>query len=153
MTCDHDVPRKSSKLPRWFLITAGILCVIVAVIGIFLPLIPTTPLLLLAAACFVRSSDRLYRWLTTHKVFGKVVHDYYEHRVVSRRAKTLALTLLWITIGSTILFAIDALWLRGLLLAIAIAVTAHITHLPSRCPDPTPNVADHVARRPLVEGD
>ena len=153
MTCDHDQPRKKPKLPRWFLITAGILCVIVAVIGIFLPLIPTTPLLLLAAACFVRSSSRLYRWLTTHKLFGKAILDYYEHRVVSRRSKTLALVMLWVTIGSTILFAIDTLWLRALLLTIAIAVTVHITRLPSRCPDPTPHVADHIARRPLVEGD
>jgi uncharacterized protein len=153
MSCDPSPSRKRSRLPRWFLVTAGLLSVAVAVIGIFLPLIPTTPLLLLAAACFLRSSDRLYRWLTTHRLFGKVILDYYEHRVVSRRAKTLALTLLWVTIGSTVLFAIDALWLRLLLLAIAIAVTAHITHLPSRCPDPSPHAADRLARRTLAESE
>jgi uncharacterized protein len=153
MSCDSDQPRKRPKLPRWFLITAGVLCVAVAIIGIFLPLIPTTPLLLLAAACFVRSSDRLYRWLINHRIFGKIVRDYYEHRVVSRRSKVLALTMLWLTIGSTAVFAIDAFWLRLLLLTIAIGVTIHITRLPSECPEPAPGEAEGVPRRPLVQSD
>jgi uncharacterized protein len=149
MTEDPTQRPKKSKLPRWFLITVGLLSVGAAIVGIFLPVVPTTPLLLLAAACFLRSSNRLYRWLTTHRVFGKIVLDYYEHRVVSRRAKVVALLMLWVTIGSTVVYAIDALWLRALLLGIAIAVTAHITHLPSQRPDPAPRMP----QRSLVESD
>ena len=153
MTQDGDERSRETRFPRWFLIAAGILSVIVAVIGIFLPVVPTTPLLLLAAACFMRSSQRLYRWLTTHKLFGKAILDYQRHRVVSRRAKTMALIFLWATIGSTVVFAIDALWLRVLLTGIAIAVTMHITRLPSRRPDPAPHAVERVAPHVAVEGD
>ncbi len=153
MTQDGDERLRKTRFPRWFLIAAGILSVIVAVIGIVLPVVPTTPLLLLAAACFMRSSQRLYRWLTTHKLFGKVILDYQRHRVVSRRAKTMALIFLWATIGTTIVFAIDALWLRVLLAGIAIGVTMHITRLPSRRPDPAPHAVERVAPHVALEGD
>ncbi len=72
----------------WLLL--GLVSVAVAVVGIFLPLVPTTPLLLLAAFCFARSSDRLLRWLHEHPRFGPALVDWAEHRAIARRAKVMA---------------------------------------------------------------
>ncbi|NQU27807.1 MAG: DUF454 family protein, partial [Candidatus Marinimicrobia bacterium] len=78
-------------LRKGLLILIGILLVVLATVGIFLPLLPTTPFLLLAAACFFRSSDRLYRWLITHKWFGLYIKNYREHKAITKGAKVVIL--------------------------------------------------------------
>jgi hypothetical protein len=80
---------------RWILILVGHVCVLVGLIGAFVPLLPTTPFLLLAAACYLRSSERYYRWLAENRLFGPVIRDYERKRAVSVRTKVIALTLLW----------------------------------------------------------
>ena len=95
----------------------------------FLPLVPTTAFLLLAAACFTRSSDRLYKWLMYHPILGSYIRNYREHHAITVRAKVMSLGVLWVGIGATALFAVDALWLRLLLLAIACGVTLHLLSL------------------------
>lgn len=117
------------------LMTAGILAVGLALIGIFVPVLPTTPFLLLAAACFVRSSDRLYNWLMHHKWFGEYIRHYREYRAVTLQAKIIALVLLWSVIGYTALVVVSAWWLRGLLAAIAVGVTLHLLHIKTLTPD------------------
>ncbi len=112
-----------------FLIVAGVLSLTLGVIGIVVPLLPTTPLLLLAAACFVRSSDRLYRWLMNHRIFGPYIKNYREHRAVTFRTKAFTLILLWIAIGYSTVFVVTSLWLQVALVAIAIAVTIHVLSL------------------------
>lgn len=101
----------------------------VGVIGIVTPLLPTTPFLLLSAACFARSSERLYRWLLGHRWFGPAIRNYRSHRAVTLRSKVSALALLWAAIGYAVLAVAQTWWLRGLLLAIALGVTAHLLHL------------------------
>ena len=98
-------------------------------IGVFVPLLPTTPFLLLAAACFVRSSGRLYAWLIHHKWFGDYIRHYREHRAITLRAKIGVLVLLWGVIGYTALGVMTAWWVRALLGIIAIGVTTHILRL------------------------
>ena len=117
------------SLRKSLLVTAGILSVGLGVLGIFLPLLPTTPFLLLAAACFIRSSDRLYHWLIHHRWFGSYIRNYREHRAIALRAKVGTLLLLWVTIGYSAFFVAHAWWLRALLVAIAVGVTAHILSL------------------------
>ena len=116
-------------LGKWLLMSLGILAMVVGLIGVVVPLLPTTPFLLLAAACFVRSSDTMYGWLTSNRLFGGFIRDYREQRGVSARAKITALVLLWGVIGYTALTAVDAAWLRVLLVAIAVAVTIHLLRL------------------------
>ncbi len=118
-------------LNKWLLATAGVLATVVGTIGIVVPILPTTPFLLLAAACFVRSSDTLYGWLTSNRLFGGFIRNYREQRGVTVRAKITALALLWGVIGYTALTAGAATWLRILLAAVALGVTAHLLRLKS----------------------
>jgi uncharacterized membrane protein YbaN (DUF454 family) len=120
---------RKALLSKWILVTIGIVAVGLGVIGVFVPLLPTTPFLLLAAACFVRSSDRLYAWLIHHKWFGDYIRHYREHRAITLRAKVVTLLLLWGVIGYTAFGIVTAWWLRALLGIIAVGVTIHILHL------------------------
>ena len=80
----------------------GILCLILGFIGVFLPLLPTTPFILLAAFCFSKSSERIHRWLLQHPRFGPLIRDWQEHRVIRPRAKLLASTMIGVTLGATL---------------------------------------------------
>ncbi len=124
-----------SPLRKGLLIFVGVLSVGLATAGIFLPLLPTTPFLLLAAACFIRSSDRLYRWLITHKWLGPYIKNYREHKAITRRAKVVMLLLLWGTLGYTALGVISALAARVLLLLIGVGVTLHVLSLKTITPE------------------
>ena len=124
-----------SPIRKYVFVSAGVVCVGLAMLGLFLPLLPTTPFLLLAAALFMRSSDRLYRWLTTHRWFGSYIRNYREHRAVSARAKVAALALLWATIGYTAWKVVDSLGVRILLLLIAAGVTVHLLSLRTLTPE------------------
>jgi len=122
--------RKPSLSPlRWLLIIIGLAAVGIGTVGIFVPLLPTTPFYLLAAACFFRSSDRLYRWLIGNKWCGPYIRNYREHRAIPRHAKIVALILLWGTIGHAVLALLDQLWLRILLVTIAAGVTIYLLSL------------------------
>lgn len=71
-------------------------------VGIIVPGLPTTPFLLLAAGCYVRSSDRLYSWLLDHKLFGKYIHNFRETRSISLRSKIISLIVMWVMLGLSI---------------------------------------------------
>lgn len=118
-----------NKLVRWLLVTAGSFSVFLGVLGIFFPLLPTTPFLLLAAACFIRSSDKFYNKLITNKYLGKYIHDYREKKGMDSRAKITSISVLWITILSTSIWAVDEWWIRMLLFVIAVSVTIHLLKL------------------------
>ncbi|MBE0553129.1 MAG: YbaN family protein [Rhodobacteraceae bacterium] len=72
-------------------VAAGLLSVALGVLGIFLPLLPTTPLMILAAACFAKSSPRLHDWLLNHRTFGPAIRDWRENRAIAPKAKRAAL--------------------------------------------------------------
>jgi uncharacterized membrane protein YbaN (DUF454 family) len=93
---------------------AGCLLVGVATLGVFLPLLPTTPLLLLAAACFVRSSEKGHRWLVEHRVFGPIIVDWQQKRCISRKAKMVAMGSMLLFGGYAVGFAIENIYLRVL---------------------------------------
>lgn len=114
------------KIKKWLLIIAGSISVGIGMIGIILPLLPTTPFLLLAAACYLRSSERLYNWLIYHRIFGKIIRDYLQNRIISLRVKISSLTLMWLAISYSAIFVISNLWVSILLFIIAIGVTIHI---------------------------
>lgn len=112
---------------KFFLVALGYLSFVLGVVGIFVPLLPTTPFLLLSAALWVRSSPRLYGWLLAHPYLGEYVRNFRENRAIPLRAKIISLTLMW----GTMLYCVFALlagwwWAQAALLAVAVGVTWHI---------------------------
>ena len=108
------------------LITTGTFFIGVGIIGIFIPILPTTPFLLISAALYARSSKRFYNWLINNKIFGIYIKNYREGRGIPLKLKIITIALLWITIGCSAIFAIDIFWVRVILVVIAIGVTIHI---------------------------
>lgn len=105
----------------------GGLSLALGIIGIFVPLLPTTPFLLLAAALWVRSSPRLYAWLLSHRRLGPYIRQFRENRAIPLRAKVISLTLLWATLLYCILAVVDPWWWAQLgLAAVGAGVTWHI---------------------------
>ena len=125
----NQVSKTSSRLIRGLLITAGTFFVGLGVLGIFVPLLPTTPFLLLAAACYVRSSKRFYNWLLNNKWFGNYIKNYREKKGVPLKVKLSSLSLLWITILFSAVFVVDIFFVRIILILIATCVTIHILYI------------------------
>lgn len=117
---------------RGLLIAAGLLCVALGVIGIFLPLLPTTPFLLLAAACFARGSRRFYDWLLANRTFGPLIYEWRQHRSIPFRTKVSAIALMSLTLGVSIVFFVRPLWLKGLLAAMGLGLAIWMYRMPSR---------------------
>jgi uncharacterized membrane protein YbaN (DUF454 family) len=117
---------------RRLLIGAGTLSTALGIIGIFVPILPTTPFLLLAAACYMRSSERFYQWLINNRVFGSYIRNYIEGRGMPIRIKIFTILLLWLAIGLSITFGVQNIVVRIILICIAIGVTAHIALIKKR---------------------
>ena len=102
--------------------------------GAFVPVMPTTPFLLLAAACFSRSSERLHRWLFTNRLFGNYLRRYRDGEGLPRASKIATLVLLWTSLGASALFAVPERlwWVRALLLLVGIGVTIHVLRIKTR---------------------
>lgn len=88
----------------WLLL--GCLAVALGVIGIFLPLLPTTPFMILAAACFAKSSDRLHGWLLGHRMFGPMIRDWQAHGAIPRRGKRAALIAMTLAFGLSLVLGL-----------------------------------------------
>ncbi len=149
------------KIPRFhrdivkrnLLITAGFACLLLGALGIFIPVLPTTPFLLLAAGLFLRSSSRLYLWITQHRVFGTFIRNYHRFHAIPLRSKVLALALLWLTIGYSIIWVAHTWWLRALLFLVAAAVSVHILRIRTLTPSMQAQSAAHETVPPIDEGD
>jgi uncharacterized membrane protein YbaN (DUF454 family) len=116
----------SNQLLKWILITAGTIFVGIGIIGIFIPILPSTPFLLLAAACYARSSTRFYDWLINNKLIGAIIKNYREGRGIPLKIKVFTIFLLWITILFSVFFILLISWIKIILIIIAIGVTIHI---------------------------
>jgi len=119
------------KLTNRIWIAVGTILVTLGVIGIFLPLLPTTPFLLAAAACYARGSKRFYTWLLNNKWFGEYIRNYREGKGVPMRVKIISLSLLWLTIGFSAFSVVPLLIGKVILIMIAIAVSLHLILLPT----------------------
>lgn len=118
-----------SRVIRAIYLVAGLLCVGLAVLGAVLPVLPTTPFLLLAAACFARGSRWFYIWITTHRVFGPMIYAWREHRALPHGVKPKALTVIVITFAVSI--AVVPKWyVRGILLGIGTALVVFMARMP-----------------------
>lgn len=113
-------------MKKIFLIIIGTISLVLGVIGIFLPLLPTTPFLLLSLGLYMRSSKKLYNFILTNKYLAPYVKDYVSGNGIPLKAKKRAICLIWITIGFSIIFVIDEMPLRLMLITIASAVSTYI---------------------------
>ena len=119
---------KAQGFRKYSLIVIGSVSLALGIIGVFIPVLPTTPFLLLASSCYIRSSERLYGWLVGHRVFGQYIHDYVTHKAVRRGTKIAVLAALWLTLAISAI-AVEIFHIRLLLLAVGIGVSIHISTL------------------------
>lgn len=120
-----DIQQHRNPLVRQLLLVVGWLAVVLGVIGIFLPVLPTTPFLLLAAACFVRSSRRVYQWLVDHPRLGPWLLDYLEGNGIPLKGKIYTLITMWISIGISC-WLVPLFWARVGMLLSATLVSLYI---------------------------
>ncbi len=118
-----------NKYVRVLLMIAGTFFVVIGMIGVVLPILPTTPFLLLAAACYSKSSKRCHDWLLTNRVFGNYIYNYLKGAGIPMKVKLYTVAFLWITISISAFFFVEILWVRILLYVIATGVTIHIMTL------------------------
>lgn len=118
--------QNSNRLIRGILIFFGTLFLGLGILGIILPILPTTPFLLLSAACYSRSSDRFYKWLLRNRFFGKYIKNYREGKGISLKIKIFVITILWISILFSSFFFVTSPIIKLILIIIAIGVTIHI---------------------------
>lgn len=123
------------KISRPFFLTLGLLSLGLGIIGVFLPVLPTTPFVLLAAFAFSRSSKRLHAWLMSHRYYGPLVSNWQRHGVIRPRVKWTAILLIFALAGSSILFLDAPAWAKALLALVCACVVCFILTRPGAIPE------------------
>jgi uncharacterized membrane protein YbaN (DUF454 family) len=130
--------KQGQKIVRTLWFIAGTICVVLGSIGIALPVLPTTPFLLAAAACYYKSSPRMHEWLLNNRWFGEYIRNYQEGKGLTAKTKITALSMLWITIGLSTVFMLNRLLpaqlvlpMQLIMIAVAVAVSTHILKMPT----------------------
>ena len=124
--------RSQSRLVRTLFNIAGAVALGLGLLGIFLPLLPTTPFVLLAAACFARGSEHFHQWLLTNRTFGPMVYEWERHRSLPYRTKLTAIVLMSLTMAISIVFFVRPLWLKITLALFGVALALWMYRIPSR---------------------
>ena len=115
-----DVRVATSRTVRWAYVALGTLLVAIGLVGIVVPGLPTTVFLLMAAALYARSSERMYVWLLRNRFFGKYIRDWREHRSIPRGTKIFILTVMMAAVTLSAIFGVEPWWLRGLVLGVGL---------------------------------
>lgn len=136
-----EYKQHDNVIARYFLICVGWVSVVLGVVGIFLPLLPTTPFMLLAAICFSKSSKRFHEWLLNQPHLGNYIRMYLEGKGITAKTKVVTLIFLWLTIGSSATFFVEPIYLKVMMVAIALAVTIHLLRMPTLKPEALPDTA------------
>ena len=111
---------------RWLLTILGMISLGLAILGIFLPVLPTTPLLLLAAALFLRGNRGLYDWLLNHPRLGPYITNFMVHRSIPLKIKVISVSMVWITLLNCAIFVAEHWLFRLFFILLATAITIHI---------------------------
>ena len=128
LACSNKQSGPLIKPVRLLLVALGSVSIGLGVLGIFLPVLPTTPFLLLASFCFMRSSPRIHSWLINHKVLGEYIYFYTKHRAIRKRTRVVALASLWATLLLSAMIT-DKLHVRLIMLAFGAVVSLHLLRL------------------------
>lgn len=129
------------SVKKYLLILAGSISLVLGIIGILIPVLPTTPFLLLASFCYLRSSKRLYDWMLNNRVFGPYIYNYLTYRAIKRGVKVVTLIFLWLTLIISIVL-VSNIYLRIFLIAVGIGVSIHIFCLKTLRKDDSCSAAD-----------
>ncbi|MBA7676764.1 Inner membrane protein YbaN [subsurface metagenome] len=116
---------------RVIYLVIGTLALFLGALGIFLPVLPTTPFVILAAACYLRSSKRMHAWILQSRLFGETIENFQAGRGLKRATKIRALVLMWATISISAFFFVDQLIFRGAMFIVAAGVTVYLLRLPT----------------------
>ena len=127
-----DAELHPSLVVRLVLLALGSLALLLGIIGIFLPGLPTTPFILVAAACYARASERFYHWLLRNPTFGPLISEWRRHRSIPYRVKRLAISLMSLTICVSIWALADKPWLQVMLACIGVGTGIWLWRIPSR---------------------
>lgn len=123
---------KKQRILKGLLLVAGTICLVLGAIGIVLPMLPTTPFLLLAAACYLRSSERMHNWLLNNRWFGEYIKNYQQGKGIPLKTKIAAITILWAAILYSTFFIVHQILIAQIaLVAVAVAVSVHLIRLPT----------------------
>lgn len=128
-----------NPLLRGILIVFGWLAVVCGVAGIFLPVVPTVPFLLLAAACFAKSSEVFHQWLLQHNHLGPLLHGYLNGAGIPFRAKITSLAMLCTSVPASVIFFVNSTWVKVLLVVIAAIICGYLLSLPTAPPNDREN--------------
>jgi len=120
-----------SKIKNFTLLTVGLIFLGIGMIGVFIPGLPTTIFMILAAYCFLRSSERLYNWVIRNKIFGARVKHFLETRTIPLRGKIHCLTAMWIMAGISIFILSADVWIKGIILLFIIIGTIVVLSFPT----------------------
>ncbi len=126
------VVNRRPKWMRWLLLTLGVLALALGAAGIFLPLLPTTPFVLLAAFLFARSSERAHGWLLRQRVFGRIVREWQQHRCIPAHAKWTAVGLVFVlAVAFSLLITPSSVYGDVVLFVVGPVLTAFLVRLPT----------------------
>jgi uncharacterized membrane protein YbaN (DUF454 family) len=120
-----------SSLRKGIYIIVGTLALAIGIIGIFLPVVPTTPLVLLSAACYLRGSEKLHRWILSNPRFGEIIENYESGKGLKRSIKIKAIGLMWIMILISAFYFVESLIARIAMILISSLVTIYLIRLPT----------------------
>jgi len=121
----------SNKIKKWLYLIIGTVSLAAGVLGMFLPVIPTTPFVLLSAACYYRSSSRIYDWLVSSRHFGTTIRNYESGRGLRRSTKIKAIGLMWASITLSAYFFVSSWLVVAGMYVVAVAVSAYLFRLPT----------------------
>lgn len=121
-----------SRSVRVLFVALGSICVLIAIVGLFLPLLPSTPFLLLAAACYARASRRFYNWLLNTRAFGPAILEWRLHRSIPYRVKLIAIAMMAVTLSASILMFVREPWLQTALALFGVVLALWLYRIPSR---------------------
>ena len=116
----------SEKSLKTIYVILGSISLALGTLGIFLPLLPTTPFYLLTAWLYMRGSEKLYNKVMANKHFGSIVRNFQEDKSISLKTKIVIVAMLWSTISFSAFFAVSLCWVRLILFAVAVGVTIHV---------------------------
>ena len=128
---DDPMHKRQNRAGLLLLKIAGTLSLVIGGIGIILPLLPTTPFLLLAVVCYAKSSKRWYRWLIYNRWFGEYIRNWHEGRGITMKTKVLSILFLILTIGYSTVFAVPIFIGKVALIIVAVCVSVHILSFPT----------------------